>query len=367
MFSPTIRHMDAGNGYRVAAFRETPAQLTQARHHDAGDDLFLSSQWFAAVAECGPLKPIRYVVADDDGEACALFMTAREGLFTRHLASLTNFYTMRFSPTVRPDSPEAILAIVRGIAAERPRWQTVDIGYLPHKSPAAHWIYAALWWAGYISVIYRQGENWYCRTNGLTAADYFNDRPSLRDKIEREARRFARKHQARFRVFTTPGGLPDYQSVYARSWKEPEQYPQFIPKLAQLAADRGALRIGVLYADDIPVAAQLWLVCNGRATIYKVAYDEAYSKLSVGSILAKHMFEHVIEHDHPEEIDYGLGSEPYKRDWMDAKRDIIGIKAFNLMTPGGVAAFFPYYLPIFLQPYALKLRAAWENWKPRTV
>jgi hypothetical protein len=36
------------------------------------------------------------------------------------------------------------------------------------------------------------------------------------------------------------------------------------------------------------------------------------------------------------EVDYGVGSEAYKRDWMTGCRDIIGIEGFNTRSPIGL-------------------------------
>ena len=44
--------------------------------------------------------------------------------------------------------------------------------------------------------------------------------------------------------------------------------------------DAGAIRIGVLMVDDEPVAAQLWIVWNRRATIFKLSYAERFARFS---------------------------------------------------------------------------------------
>jgi hypothetical protein len=47
------------------------------------------------------------------------------------------------------------------------------------------------------------------------------------------------------------------------------------------------------------------------------------------------MAEFIVNNDDLYEIDYGLGGEKYKEDWMDDKRVMVGIEAFNLRTCGG--------------------------------
>src|SRR5690606_21002064 len=69
--------------------------------------------------------------------------------------------------------------------------------------------------------------------------------------------------------------------------------------------------------------------------IYKLAHDPDYNALSVGSLLTAHMFEHAIDVDQVSEIDFGVGDEPYKRDWTDTRRQRIGLQAVNLRTLRG--------------------------------
>ena len=70
--------------------------------------------------------------------------------------------------------------------------------------------------------------------------------------------------------------------------------------------------------------------------IYKLAYKDSLRDYSVGSILSLEMFRQAIDEDRVEEIDYGVGSEPYKRDWMEDRRRLYGLVAFNLRTPSGL-------------------------------
>ena len=70
--------------------------------------------------------------------------------------------------------------------------------------------------------------------------------------------------------------------------------------------------------------------------IYKLAYDEKFGHLGVGSILSRELFRIALDEDHVDEIDYGVGSEPYKKDWMTAVRQIRGLEANNLKTSKGL-------------------------------
>ena len=83
------------------------------------------------------------------------------------------------------------------------------------------------------------------------------------------------------------------------------------------------------------VAAQLWLVERGVATIHKLAHREDARAGSPGSILSHAMFRAAIDEDRVHTIDFGLGDEPYKADWMDLCHPVWRIDAYRPFTPRG--------------------------------
>ena len=138
---------------------------------------------------------------------------------------------------------------------------------------------------------------------------YFDSLPSqLKNTIRRKSKQLAKTGNFRIEIITTPDqaehAITAYGKVYNASWKVPEPYPEFIPGLIRTYAASGALRLGLAYLDNEPVAAQIWIVSDGIASIYKLAYDERYAKLSAGSVLTTRLMERVIDVDKVHEIDY---------------------------------------------------------------
>jgi CelD/BcsL family acetyltransferase involved in cellulose biosynthesis len=127
-----------------------------------------------------------------------------------------------------------------------------------------------------------------------------------------------------------------YDRVYAKSWKKPEPYPEFVRRWARICADNGWLRLGVAWVDDVPIAAQFWFTMDRRAYIFKLAYDEDYSKWSAGTVLTAHMVRHSLEQDAVVEIDYLTGDDPYKKTWMTHRRERVGLIACNRRTARGM-------------------------------
>ena len=129
------------------------------------------------------------------------------------------------------------------------------------------------------------------------------------------------------------------------SWKEPEPYPNFIPSLIAAGFDAGAVRIGVLMVDDEPVAAQLWIVWNRRATIFKLSYAEQFARFSPGSILTRHMMRDAFNRGGLDEIDFGCGDDPYKQEWLPERRQRWMLTAYDPLSPAGAAHTLRRYVP----------------------
>lgn len=321
--------------YSAAA--ELPTAVQELLRRAGRQDLFCSARWFDLLLRDAwdGGRPQIFAAGEPDrvDTACVLFTAADDR--NRHLRGLSNFYTMRYRPILEAEAAmPALEAILDSIAGARPAWSGIELRHLAADAPSTALLETGLQRRGWAARTYHQFENWYEPTAGISGADYFAARPSqLRNTITRRWRRATREHRVKTVIYTGPEGLETgiaaYERIYARSWKSAERYPSFIGNLMRCCAGEGSLRLGVVTIDDVPAAAQIWLVSGGRATIYKLAYDERFAALSIGSALTKHMFDHVLDIDQVTEVDYGTGSEPYKRDWMSRKRDIVGLLAHN--------------------------------------
>ena len=197
--------------------------------------------------------------------------------------------------------------------------------------------------AGFIAQTFFSFGNWYLPVNGRSFAQYSESLPSvLKNTLSRKRKKLEKTGRAKIEIVTGGRGLDAaidaYMKVYLSSWKLPELYPQFIPGLIRMCAAMGALRLGIIYVDGEPAAAQLWIVHHGNAFIYKLAYDERFGELSAGTILSATLFQHALDVDKVTEVDYLSGDDVYKKDWMSQRRERWGILALNPRTPRGVLA-----------------------------
>lgn len=268
-----------------------------------------------------------------------------ELLKPRTLSSLTNFYSPLFEPLLSAncDPQRALSELARTIVADSPSWDVLNLRWLDNHSPLFEELVGALRSAGFVVQTYFCSGNWYEPIAGRSYEQYLQGlRSSVRNIARSKAKKIERSGRVRLEIVTGGDGLESavraYEKIYNSSWKTPEPYPEFMPGLLRAFAKEGWLRLGVAYVDEEPAAAQVWFLANGVASIYKIAYDQKFKDLSVGSFLTMHMIRAAIDVEKVQEIDYLTGDDQYKRDWMSQRRERWGILAMNPRTPKGAAA-----------------------------
>jgi hypothetical protein len=219
--------------------------------------------------------------------------------------------------------------------------QTVELAPLDAASADAWqgWFEAAGWWTRRFDAF----GNWTLPCQGLRFDDYMAARPGqLKHTWARKRRRFETgAGGARLQMVTEPGevdgAMDAYEKIYAKSWKPAESHPRFLRSWAARCAREGWLRLGLAWLGDVPIAAQFWFTLDGRANIFKLAYDEAHQSLSAGTVLSGQMFKHALDVDRVSEIDYLSGDDAYKSQWVDQRRQRVGLLLANPRTAVGLA------------------------------
>jgi Acetyltransferase (GNAT) domain len=317
-----------------------------------GSSFFHSRPWFENFVQYAldPDDEIRiYCLEKEDAAATpvAALLTRRQRSpatqsSLRTLSSLSNYYTTRFEPLIDPasDCKGTLGELVRAICEERPRWDAINLQPMDREAAFFSELVSAFEKAGMVVQTYFCSGNWYYPVNGQSYKEYLETlRSSVRNIAKSKNRKIERSGRVRVEIVTSCDGLDsaisDYEKVYSSSWKVPEPYTLFVPGLMRRCAQAGWLRLGVAYVDNEPSATQFWVVHNGTASIYKIAYDRRFSELSVGTYLTMRMMEHAIDVDKVKEVDYLSGDDSYKRDWMSHRRELWGILALNPRTVRG--------------------------------
>jgi CelD/BcsL family acetyltransferase involved in cellulose biosynthesis len=255
------------------------------------------------------------------------------------IASLSNYYTAYFAPLIEPGSERdcaRLLASEIGALAN-----VVDLNPLGDSATLTEM--EAEWSAARFTVQrYFRFGNWFLELKGRSSQDYLSSLPGqVRSTLKRKGSKLRARADASIRVITAPldvnEGMDAYEAVYQSSWKVAEPHADFIRTIAHEFAARDWLRLGVVTVGGRPAASQLWFVYRGTASIFKLAYDEDFTDLSVGSILTMTLMQHVIDVDHVAVVDYLCGDDSYKRDWMSERRERIGVRATRRLSLAGLA------------------------------
>ena len=275
------------------------------------------------------------------GRIAALLPMLRIG---GRLSSLTTPYTCEYTPLFAQGlTSRARIAAMAEFGRFCRRYGAVRLDSLPAAWDGLTDLEAGIREAGLRALRFDHFGNWYEDVGGLDWSAYLRGRPgALRETVRRRLQRAEKLPQARFELFTDLARINQaaeaFESVYRRSWKDPEPFPTFNVALMRAAAGAGLLRFGVWSLNAEPVAVQFWMVKDGRAIVLKLAHDEAYTAYSPGTVLTALMLRHLLDQEHVARIDFGRGDDGYKQGWAGQRRQHIGLLLVNPRRLTGMAA-----------------------------
>ena len=307
-----------------AAARDAGAALTR----DAQPWLFDRLDWFRLVQEHTPEGDPLVIRVRNGVARCWLFLSVRG----RSAASLSNWYSLRYGAVVEaPGGGKAPVGqFSRGL--RQAGISHVFLEPLAADDPIA----AELRRKGWAIRRGRVNVSWRIDTKGMSFEEYWASRPSrLRNTTRRRARKAGLDIVVHDRF--DERAWADYVSVYEASWKPTEGTSELVRRVAEQEGAAGTLRLGLAYKDGRPVAAQLWLVENRAASIHKLAYRQDARHLSPGTILSMEMFRRALDVDRVETIDFGIGDDAYKAEWMTYSVPLYAVSAYDLLSPAGIA------------------------------
>ena len=288
------------------------------------DSLFFSRNWFESLSKTnlrsGQSLLLACVIHDDALQAILpLIKCSNDHWLCLHHIMHSSLYTLLLA---KGDQTQAIKCLAKGLSQQT--FNTLSLEPIAENDKAIHQLRQEMTDLGLSSNRYLRFDNWYYPLKEQIFSDYMAERPSqLRNTIKRKQRKLKREQHYQIRLYTDTNlelALRDYHSVYQASWKPKETNKAVIDEITSSFSKRGWTRLAILYINNQPVATQLWFVVHQKASIFKLAYDEAWKQYSPGSILTQYLMEYVIDTDKVKEIDFLTGNDRYKRDWMSKKR-----------------------------------------------
>ncbi|WP_072673546.1 GNAT family N-acetyltransferase [Erythrobacter sanguineus] len=295
----------------------------QALSANAAGAPFDRAEWYALLAETG-LTPLIAIARDAD-HAAALALTEDGG----HVSPLRNWYSFTWRQ-LAPEGPAGdrlLEAIARQL---KTRGHRVTLEPVPGEDGSAQRLAQAFRAAGWRVLVEPCDTNHVLPVRGRSFAEYWEDRPGqLRTTLRRKAKKVETQVLTRF----DPQVWAEYEAIYAASWKPAEDQPAMLRAFARREGEAGRLRLGVARADGATIAAQCWTVENAIAYIHKLAHLESHTALSAGTTLSAALFQHVIDIDKVDLIDFGTGDQSYKADWMEDVRPRFCIDCLDPAQP----------------------------------
>jgi CelD/BcsL family acetyltransferase involved in cellulose biosynthesis len=223
-------------------------------------------------------------------------------------------------------------------------WDIIDLNSIPEEDTSWDIIRRTIKQSALANREYACFGNWYLDKINFSGDEYIRTRTSnIRNNIKRYRKKLEKMGKLELKTTSdeeTDTILHFHYTVREKSWKYKDRHYSFHRDLAGLAKQKGWLRSGFLFLNDVPIASQLWIVCNRVAYIHSLNFDETYRKFIPGVILSAEMMKYVIDIDRVVEVDYLRGDEPYKKDWTPNRRERKGITIFNDNLKGRFFSFF---------------------------
>jgi len=299
-----------------------------------------SYDWFDALAETtlGLGEAAVVAVALEDDTAKSALPLVRKG---SQMRALTAPYTTIYAPALS----DAKWARFLGENAHRYVAGSLHLDALDPADAGVAAYLDGVTSSGLIAGQYRHFVNCYEPIRDFE--EYWNARPSrLKGTVRRKLVQ-ARALNADFRCYRKGFGeaVAIYEDIYRASWKAPEPHPSFIADMVDKLARQEFVRLGIMTLAQRPVAAQIWLLCGRKATIFKLTHRQDAAGHSPGTLLTHWMLETLVREDGLNEIDFGRGGDTYKHDWLDRERIRIGLVAGNWKSAGGLGVIAAGVLP----------------------
>jgi CelD/BcsL family acetyltransferase involved in cellulose biosynthesis len=317
-----------------------PERVTAFVDATAKNDFFRSLAWFRTVlATAGRHGDEgRVYVAEIAGQPiAALIGSERHGAgilnTTMFLGAGQGIYAVTFAPVLDPELGDAgLTTIVSGLARQVPRLDVLRFDGLDPCSVDFSVLWRALRRSGMLLQRFANLNIWTEEVGRAGIAEYMAGRPaSIREWADGGSAGLA--SSMRFECVADGVDLArplvDYALVDVQSSRAHEPYPDCTPALARAAAARGLLRLGLLYFDDQPVAAQIWIVSGGTATIWRERHAACIDGLPLQAKLTAMMLSSLFETHRIRRIEFSRDTAEIAPAWAGVRRERVGVIACN--------------------------------------
>ncbi len=318
--------------------------------NEAQPDFDSSYEWYKELL-LSALKPGAspiIITAQENGNIVILPLQIYYRKFKRYIGALTTVYSHNYLPIVIGEQTNChkLIQSCMKHAIENFQPFIIDLEPLDPSNKLIKPLFQEInsWM---ITDTYFRFGNW-IHTDIQSFEQYKNSLQSqLKNTIERRQKKLDKNHVWEIKVYTKIDEIEpayeEYKYLYKLRWKKDEGNKQFFDAIVLDMAEKENIRLGILYIDNKPAAAQIWFSINKTASIFKLAYDEKYKQFSPGTLLTYKLAEYCITQDKVNKLDFLSGDDYYKRQWMNKRDEKWGIIAFNQRSAYGIFAAFRHY------------------------
>jgi CelD/BcsL family acetyltransferase involved in cellulose biosynthesis len=291
-----------------------------------------------------------FVIAGERGgrlQVLAPLMLCRgsvRGLGVRELRFLAHSLTPRNEILYRNECPpaDALAAVLDCLAAHRREWDMVNLWNVPASAAwlplldqvSAHSGLHALSGPG-IRSAYIALEN--------SLDDYMSDsiRSGHKRGVLQKVRQLTRKSDFRVAEYHRPEdvllGLEQAFAVSKGSWKGKlgtdmtglEARRSFYTEVTPRLARRGEVRIWIASLDGVPIALEYHLVSEEKVYFIVNDFQEAYGRLSPGTVLLYQVLERLFAEKRQREFYFSGDLYDYKRQWASGVYEHVNLEIFH--------------------------------------
>ncbi len=325
---------------------------TRTLFGDARTRMFHSPEWWLHYQHYGvPAGDLfRMFVAESDagGKPVALFPAIFSRLYGAHPRARLLYFMgpegMPYEPMLSPDGEDpkaAVNSVIEFTRGGRLEYDVLRFSPLEPDTPLLSHLVEALRQCRYKYQIYGMQEDRYETTAGRSSAEYLAKRPAaLRQTLENAGQMLFDSGRAAFTLVREPAEIGDAwrhcESILAEADERNPEHFEYLPRLLNLAAEAGVLRLGLLTLDGKQAAMQLWVVARNVGQCLRIAQHARFANLPLDDMLTERLTRHLIDTDRVVELDFGYIVEQFAAHWAPQRRRRVGIIAFNTRTPRGL-------------------------------
>lgn len=316
----------------------------QVLEKSSGDTVFLTHEWFRCWWQTyGNGNRLFILLVKDKGEVIAIapLMISR-GRYRGFPVKKVGFIENNNSPTsdfiVLTKDEKCLSLIVDYLIKKRNLWDIMSLNNIPKESRTTD----------ILPELFVEKGMLFGKRDGIASPyipidsdwqSYYSKRSKkFREVLNNKANRLKKLGTITVQEFNNPDEdlIKTVFEIGRKSWKAKEKIAissteengRFFSQLSEIASKRGWLSIWLLYLNGQPIAFEYHLRYKGKVYALRAAYMEEYQEASPGSVLDRHIIEHLFRGNFTG-YDLGPGVVFYKMRWTSEVRDCLQLMIFK--------------------------------------